>query len=122
MKFLTPISAKEFARLAPIDAARMGASLTAPTLALRIDDDRHVTAVKDYAEASGIVSELREQHMEMGQGNSTFPRMTVVDLSTGSTVAHVSWNGKVWPGEQWTPDAKPIYIPGRGSPMIQSGN
>jgi hypothetical protein len=106
-------------------AGNMGAfsralGLPAPVeLALRIDDDSHVTAVKDYAEASGIVEELREQHMEMGHGNSTFPRMTIVDLSTGATVAHVSWNGKVWPGEQWTPDSKPLYEPGKGVPMIQ---
>jgi hypothetical protein len=108
-----PRRAEDLARLFE-RAAHPKAIVPRVELALRIDDSRHVTAVKDYAEASGIVSELVNQHMEMGQGNSTFPRMTVVDLSTGSTVAHVSWNGKVWPGEQWTPDAKPIYEPGRG--------
>jgi hypothetical protein len=100
-------------------AGEMGAfsralGLAAPVeLALRIDDRRDVTAVKDYAEASGIVAELREQHMEMGQGNSTFPRMTIVDLGTGETVAHVSWNGRVWAGkpEEWKPTTPMLHAP-----------
>jgi hypothetical protein len=124
--FTPPGSAKALAKRDPRRAREFAVAITSKLaeceLALRIDDSVNVTAVKDYAEASGIVEELREQHMEQGLGNSTFPRMTIVNLESCETVAHVSWNGKVWPGEQWTPDAKPLYEPGRGLPMIQSGN
>lgn len=129
-KRLNPTSAKQLAARDPRKAESLAAGLMAGNmsafsralglvapleLALRIaDDDRHVTAVKDYAEASGVVEELREQHMEQGLGNSTFPRMTIVDLGTGQTIAHVSWNGKVWPGEHWSPDSKPLYEPRKG--------
>lgn len=32
-------------------------------------------------------------------------------LQNKKIVAHVSYNGKVWEGKSWTPDAKPIFDP-----------
>lgn len=122
MKRLPPSPLQPVLPAGPLDAlmrGNMGAvskalGLAAPVeLALRIDDERRVTAVKDCAEASGIVAELREQHMEHGLGNSTFPRMTIVDLNTGDTVAHISYNGRVWKGEPeaWNSRTEMLYAP-----------
>jgi hypothetical protein len=80
-----------------------------PKLALRINADRNVTAVKDWAEASAIWAKMRE---EGGFGMSNMPNVTIIDLNTGMQVAYVSYNGRVWPGVQWSPDAKPLYYPG----------
>lgn len=115
MKFATPTSAKTLATLDPALAQRLAVALTAPQLALRINDSRNVTAVKNYAEASGVWCEMRDEN---GFGSSDMPSLTIVDLNTGATVAHVSYNGRVWPGASWKPDAKPLYEPGRGLPMV----
>jgi hypothetical protein len=80
-----------------------------PALALRINASRDVTAVKDWAEASAIWAKMRE---EGGFGMSNMPNVTIIDLNTGMQVAYVSYNGRVWPGVQWSPDAKPLYYPG----------
>ncbi len=45
-----------------------------------------------------------------GIGSSQAPRC-VIRTRTGHPVAHVSYNGRVWPGEHWKDGDKPIYDP-----------
>jgi hypothetical protein len=46
----------------------------------------------------------------LGVGASKAPRCVIVD-NAGRVVAHVSYNGRVWAGEAWQPDTKPIFDP-----------
>lgn len=45
-----------------------------------------------------------------GLGASQVPSCEIINL-LGNVVAHVSYNGKIWPGRQWREDAKPLYEP-----------
>jgi len=65
-------------------------------MALQIEDSKNLTAVKDFGEASGIVDKLRQHALMQGEGASGFPRVYVVDLSTGKRVAKVAYNGRVF--------------------------
>ena len=42
-----------------------------------------------------------------GMGASKVPEAMIVTAS-GRAVARVSYNGRVWPAEPWTPDMRPI--------------
>ncbi len=48
----------------------------------------------------------------LGLGASHAPRCEIID-GEGQVVAHVSYNGRVWPGDvrDWSPDIRPIYDP-----------
>ena len=39
---------------------------------------------------------------------SSTPTGTIVDID-GNVIGRVSYNGRVWSPEPWTPDASPIY-------------
>ncbi len=45
-----------------------------------------------------------------GVGSSRAPRADIVDAS-GKIVAHISYNGRVWPGtrQDWQPGIAPLY-------------
>lgn len=43
-------------------------------------------------------------------GASQAPRCEIINPK-GEVVAHVSYNGKVWPGQRWTSGDKPLYVP-----------
>lgn len=43
-------------------------------------------------------------------GSSQAPRCEILNLR-GEVVAHVSYNGRVWPGRTWQDGTKPIYDP-----------
>jgi hypothetical protein len=45
-----------------------------------------------------------------GQGASNTPTPLIVD-GAGSVIGHVSYNGRVWSGADWTPSAMPLYQP-----------
>lgn len=47
---------------------------------------------------------------ELGLGASQAPRC-IVQSPDGKTLAHVSYNGKVWPGEHWRDGEPPLYVP-----------
>jgi hypothetical protein len=81
----------------------------APALTLRVRGKSY--PVTDYAEASRMVCEARDQ---AGIGNSDFP--TPLIYEGGRQVAHVSYNGRVWPGlpTQWKAGDKPLYDNGAG--------
>ncbi len=65
--------------------------------------------VATIEEASRIFCLIRDR---LRGGSSEFGNTLIRDES-GVVVAHVSYNGAVWWGapENWTPDAKPIFIP-----------
>lgn len=114
MKLLRPTSAKQLAAWSPRQAQELSVAIDSKladcTLALRINDSVNVTGVRDYAEASGIWAELRDEN---NLGASSMPRLTLVDIESCSTVAHISYNGKIWKGEPeaWTPRTELLYAP-----------
>jgi hypothetical protein len=61
--------------------------------------------VASLAQASQMFCIARDKN---GQGASNTPSPLIVD-DTGSIIAHVSYNGRVWPGDAWTVDAIPLY-------------
>lgn len=62
---------------------------------------------RDFAEASQRVRRYIEQH---DVGSSNWAGGDVRD-HTGALVARVSYNGRVWPPEQWHPGLKPVWEP-----------
>ena len=57
-----------------------------------------------FAEMSRIYSASREAS---GKGMAKFPPATITEA--GKPVARVSYNGRVWPMEEWTPGQVPLY-------------
>jgi len=64
-------------------------------LGLRIGNGRTLLAVADYAEASRVYSEMRDGS---GLGASKLPRARL--YRSGRKVAEVSYNGRVWEGDE----------------------
>lgn len=46
----------------------------------------------------------------LGVGASQAPKCEILNL-LGEVIAHVSYNGRVWPGSTYQPGEKPIYDP-----------
>jgi hypothetical protein len=61
--------------------------------------------VASFAQASQMFCIARDKS---GEGASNTPSPLIVD-DTGLVIAHVSYNGRVWPGGAWTVDAIPLY-------------
>jgi hypothetical protein len=61
--------------------------------------------VASYAQASQMFCIARDKN---GEGASNTPSPLIVD-DAGSVIAHISYNGRVWPGVAWTVDAIPLY-------------
>jgi hypothetical protein len=61
--------------------------------------------VASFAQASQMFCIARDKH---GEGASNTPSPLIVD-GAGLVIAHVSYNGRVWPGIAWTADATPLY-------------
>ncbi|WP_334401377.1 hypothetical protein [Bradyrhizobium sp. AZCC 2289] len=61
--------------------------------------------VASFAQASQMFCVARDKS---GEGASNTPSPLIVD-DAGSVIAHVSYNGRVWPGDAWTVDAMPLY-------------
>ena len=62
----------------------------------------HVTS---FAQASQMFCIARDK---TGEGASNTPSPLIVD-DVGSVIAHIAYNGRVWPGDAWTVDAVPLY-------------
>lgn len=56
-----------------------------------------------FEEASRIYSALRD---ESGEGYRTWPEGYIADY--GVNVARLSYNGRVWPMDEWKPGMKPL--------------
>lgn len=68
-------------------------ALVSSALAVRFGSCKKVVAVASLKEASRAWEKLRD---EQGFGASQSPRVTVVNLTTGKTVAKISYNGCIW--------------------------
>lgn len=74
-----------------------------PALYMQIGRKRYQVA--SLQEASEMFCAARDKS---GHGASRTPDVTIVN-ERGDTVARISYNGRVWPVGEWTPDQKPIY-------------
>lgn len=61
--------------------------------------------VASFAQASQMFCIARDKN---GEGASNTPSPLIVD-DAGSVIAHVSYNGRVWPGADYATDATPLY-------------
>jgi hypothetical protein len=80
-------------------------------MALRFGNKKTVLAVDSFAGARTAVNALRDKLETEGRGgNSRFPQVRIVNLADGSTIGHVSYNGRMWEGEPgtWTPATREI--------------
>ena len=75
----------------------------AKTMFLEIGSKRFQIA--SYEEASRRFCAARDK---MGEGASLTPSPKIVD-ERGEVMAHVSYNGRVWAGAIYVPDAVPLY-------------
>jgi N12 class adenine-specific DNA methylase len=99
---------------APAQVAEQKPATPAVEMYLEVGNKRY--QVSDYKDASEKVVQARDVFELHGGSGSNFPSPTIVD-SNGKVIAHVSWNGRVWPGRpgrpgdpgDWTPDTKPLY-------------
>lgn len=66
---------------------------------------RKIHKVSDLAQASKI---FRDSVGE--RGASTMPDGLLFN-DKGEQVAHISYNGKVWAGAEYEPNAVPLYVP-----------
>lgn len=62
--------------------------------------------VFDFAAASAVYREWIERN-DLGSGNVADGIISV----GGQRVGRVSYNGKVWPAEEWSRNQKPIFNP-----------
>jgi hypothetical protein len=70
---------------------------TKPNFAIRFGRSKSVATVNSFDEASDVWIRLRAEH---GFSASNAPKVTIVDLNTGKTVACISYNGRVWEGDK----------------------
>jgi hypothetical protein len=61
--------------------------------------------VASFEQASQMFCTARDVH---GEGGSKTPSPLIVD-DAGEIIGHVSYNGRVWPGAEWSADAAPLY-------------
>lgn len=61
--------------------------------ALRVGKRPEMIPLERVEDASDFCADLRKK---LNVGASKFPRLTVVDSVTWQTVAHVSYNGRIW--------------------------
>lgn len=61
--------------------------------AVRVGKSREMIPLDRVEDASAVCDDLRKK---LNVGASKFPRLTVVDAVTWQTVAHVSYNGRIW--------------------------
>ena len=80
-------------------------------MAVKFSHHKTLLAVDSFAEAQKAVNTLRD-NLEMAGcgGASHFPTVRIIDVATGRTIAHVSYNGRIWEGapRTWTPSTREI--------------
>jgi hypothetical protein len=75
----------------------------AKTMFLQVGRKRY--AVATFEQASQMFCIARDKN---GEGSSKTPSPLIVD-DAGSVIAHVSYNGRVWPGPSYVANATPLY-------------
>lgn len=81
--------------------------MDAPTFCLSLDVCGRRYPVASLADASAMVRAAVDR---ADIGASSFPVPLVYD-GAGRAVAHVSYNGRVWPGAEWRDGDAPLYDP-----------
>jgi hypothetical protein len=71
---------------------------------------RRFCPVNSLKEASEMCSSYIEDN-NLGGGNWTGGRIMALSGASGVDVGRVSYNGKVWPPGNWTPDSVPLFDP-----------
>lgn len=74
-------------------------------MSLFIQIGRKRYEVQSFEQASVMFCQARDKS---GLGASGVKDPLIVD-ERGQTVAHVSYNGRVWPGKSWQPGIQPLY-------------
>jgi hypothetical protein len=73
--------------------------------------DNQQCRVSDFTAASFVYAFHRDfAERECGWGASQFPTARIVNAA-GALVARVSYNGRVWPNEDWRPGLVPLLDP-----------
>ncbi|WP_439398602.1 hypothetical protein ACRQ5Q_14820 [Bradyrhizobium sp. PMVTL-01] len=70
-------------------------------------------AVATFEQASSrVLAFIKDGNLGAGCGPSLEPFTggKIVD-DRGNVIAHVSYNGRVWPGSEWKPGTKPLHDP-----------
>jgi hypothetical protein len=88
----------------------------AKTMFLEIGRKRFQIA--SYEEASRMFCAVRDK---MGEGASRTPSPNIVD-ERGKVIAHVSYNGRVWAGATYAPDAMPLYDDRNAAEQVRHNN
>jgi hypothetical protein len=76
-------------------------------------------AVDSFGQASEQWDRYRDQR---GLGASQIPELPEIIDATGNVIAHISYNGRVWPGpaRDWTSGLRPLYD-NRVAPLLAAG-
>jgi hypothetical protein len=86
-------------------------ALPAEPLFIQVGDRRY--PVETLKQASDMYSVARDAY---GEGASKTPDAAIV-TANGRAIARISYNGKVWPAEEWKPEQKPLYDPYAPAPV-----
>lgn len=73
----------------------------------KIGNSRTIHPVPNLAHASRCYVAMCEA---MNLGSTDAPACRILDES-GTVIAHVSFNGRVWPGAEWNEGSAPLYDP-----------
>jgi hypothetical protein len=76
-----------------------------PTNLMFLQIGRRRYQVATFEQASLMFCAARDAS---GEGASTIPSPKIVD-ERGEVIGHVSYNGRVWAGASYVPDAQPLY-------------
>jgi hypothetical protein len=76
-----------------------------PTKTMFLQIGRKRFQIASFEEASRMFCAARDK---LGEGASRTPSPKIVD-ERGEVIGHVSYNGRVWAGETYVPDAAPLY-------------
>lgn len=85
--------------------------MTTTTMGLQFGNRKTLLAIDSIADAARAVNALRNKMELAGRGGvSRFPQVRILDTMTGQTIAHVSYNGRVWEGKpgSWTTETKEL--------------
>lgn len=77
-------------------------------MTLQIQKGRHrfSATVGSFEAASQLYATKRNAS---GLGGSKWPEGQII--KDGKTIARVSYNSKIWPAAEWTPESKAIFAP-----------
>lgn len=77
----------------------------AKTMFLQVGTRRY--AVASFEQASQMFCTARDEY-DRRTGKALHAQTLIVD-EAGEAIAHVSYNGRVWPGREWVADVGPLY-------------